>query len=895
MMKRGRFLLCAALAAGMSLAAFAAAAETSFEMGRRDASPLGVLLQPAFQPHDDAGSGGRGSPRSAFDIRGGGVEPGDSATLPATIPTTDGLGAPFAIQPRAPAAVPDRAPAPGAGSPGDALPGNALPFQMVPGQALATAAPPPVAVEASRVPDRFIIPIPSMRLEGESVSRAWVMYFTPQELRRPATLLVGYTNSIFVMPERSRLRVTINGQFVTEIPIASPQGATQIAAEIPAAVLRPGGNLIRLDMQAVHRTDCSIQSTYELWTTFDNRLTGIAFEGGPVSPPTTIDNLPAIGVDDRGTTNIRFIHNGPLEPEHSNYILRAAQAIALRGQFPNPLISVVSPRPGAAPPGTLNVIVGTSENLRSTMDVPPALSSGQPLVRFVNDSRIGGAALVLGGETSRDVEAAIDRLTAGMDYSDDETLTISTRFAPDAPFFNGARSVRFSDLGVTTQEFSGRRLRVRFPIALPADFYGAADGQARILLDAAYASSVRPGSQLSVYVNDSLASTYMLTGRSGGLLNHQVIKIPMTHFRAGLNRIWLEVVLDVEADQTCGPGATLARQKRFVLFDSSEFVMDNFARIGTTPNLAAFFGRGYPYFHQAQPVAVVIRHDAATVATAATIMARLALSREGIAPVDTAPNPASLASRPVLFVGDINQIPSDVLREVGVAEAGRIKWLSGPNGDSPARNSAPESGGGGSPGNADRPPTSFAATDDNARIRSTSGNDDIYGRWRDQVAGHGAIQRFEKWVMDNFSIALGASMGDGANEPFDPPPQTSVLVAQSVLSKGNAVWTVFTGRTSESLLAAIDTFTMPEYWLKGYGQAVAYNASSGKLDLREPTSTRFIVTEPLGPSNLRLIAANWLSLNIVSYALVLILCCIAFAFATNLLIRYPRDRSGKGG
>ncbi len=876
-----RCLPCGTLLAALLLATFGATAQPAFNMDEGNAAPGDAVVSPVLDMGND-GSGAGDTRSPVFDIQGRMKNgPGDATGVPATAAPT---GAPFTMTAPGPAGGSDAT-----SSPGAAAPGFVAPFQMLPGQPIPTA---PVKAEAAgpTVPDRFIVPVPRLRLEGESVSRGWVTYFTQQEVERPVTLLIGYVNAIYVMPELSRLRVTINGQFVTEITIASPQGPTQVKAAIPAGVLRAGGNLIRLDMQAVHRTDCSIESTYDLWMELDNALTGVAFAGGPASPPAMVDDLPAVGVDVRGSTHIRFIHAGAIEPHHSAQVLLAAQALALRGRFSHPVVSIVKPDPGPTPPGTLNVVLGSPGDLRNAMAFPPPMAPNQPLVRFVNDSRAGGTVLVLGGETERMVEAAIDRLASGGGQPDDKKVVISSRFAPDAHFFTGAGSVRFSELGVATQEFSGRRLRLRFPIALPADFYGAANGQARILLDAAYAPSVRPGSRLSVYVNGSLASAYMLTERHGGLMERKVIKVPLTHFRAGINRVWIEVTLEVDADKICGPGATLVRQQRFVVFDSSEFVMDDFARIGTSPNLAAFVGRGFPYFHQALPVAVVMRHDVPTVAAAATVMAQLALAHEGTTLVDTAPPPASLASRPVLFIGDINHVPPDVLRQVGVVDASKIRWLADPANDQTGQGTAPTWDSA-----IASPPNPSAMLDEAVRVRSGSGNEAIYDRWRDEVVSESYVSaellHFQAWVSRTFGISLGLPGGGGSEEPFTPPQNTSVLMAQGFAPNSDAVWTLIAGHTAESLDAAVDEFTLPEYWVKVYGQAAAFDAATGQMEIRTATDRRFIVTQPLSPSNLRLIAANWLSLNIVTYALVLVLCCIAFAIVTSLLLR----RRARGG
>ena len=41
--------------------------------------------------------------------------------------------------------------------------------------------------------------------------RSWAIYLTPEQAASPASLSLGYQSSIFVAPEASRLRVSING------------------------------------------------------------------------------------------------------------------------------------------------------------------------------------------------------------------------------------------------------------------------------------------------------------------------------------------------------------------------------------------------------------------------------------------------------------------------------------------------------------------------------------------------------------------------------------------------------------------------------------------------------------------------------------------------------------
>jgi hypothetical protein len=867
-----------ALAGLLALSIGNAGAQPAFNIGPPSGAPAATVAQPFGMP------------------------PGNAAAPQGTAPAAPGTSPfPMGAQTAQPAAPPQpyQPPAPPSAQPPAQAqsPAAPTPFQMQPGQpAPATLAPAPAAIpapaHAARTPDRYIVPLKRLRFEGEIDSRAWVTNVSEEEAGRAATLLVGYTNAVVVMPEASRLRVTINGQSIIETPIASSQEVTQIVAPIRAGVLRAGANLVRFEVTQRHRTDCSVASTYELWTDINNGTTGITYAGGLPALTGGLDDLPAVGVDETGATRIRVVTPGPLEGGGSARVLRAVQGIALRGRFPHPVVSVSDGAAGPTPRGTVTLVLGTAAELPRLMGSPPTEAAMQPVARFVADRRLGGPTLVVAGPTASDVDTAIERLNT-LPVTARNSVATSGRFAPDAPLFTGARRVRLADLGVSTQEFSGRRFRVRFGIALPADFYATAYGQALLLIDAAYTAAVRPGSHVDVYVNDQIASTLTIGTRGGGLFQRQPLKIPLTNFRPGINRVWIEVVLDTEADARCLPGATLPGDDRFVLFDSSEFVMDGFARIGRTPDLAAFAARAFPYRIDVNPLAVVLaRHDAPTVSSGATLMARLALAKGEPIAIDSSPTSSTLGERPAIFVGAIGQIAPGILGQVGIAEATRVNWVAGPGDDAAAR-----------------PPGSDASYDDvlqRFRGRQKPGGDgnatpepgrstpddtpEVYERWRENLSGGGGIggilTSFEGWTKRTFGISYSSlRIGEAEQTSFEPPPRTSVLLAQGLAPNGSSTWTLVSGRTAEGLAAGMDSFTAQEVWTRIAGQAVAYQAATGTLEQRDAAQYRFVITEPLGFSNFRMVAANWLSINILPYALILVFCGIVLGTATTFLLR----------
>ena len=124
---------------------------------------------------------------------------------------------------------------------------------------------------------RYLLSLTDPRLVGEEATRSWGVYLTGREAEGATAIEVGYSSSIFVAPEASRLRLSINGTPVADTAIRAAEEPGTVRVALPAGVLRAGANAFRLDVQQRHRTDCSVGSTYDLWTALDPARTFISF------------------------------------------------------------------------------------------------------------------------------------------------------------------------------------------------------------------------------------------------------------------------------------------------------------------------------------------------------------------------------------------------------------------------------------------------------------------------------------------------------------------------------------------------------------------------------------------------------------------------------------------
>ncbi len=776
--------------------------------------------------------------------------------------------APFDMSPEKPATPPAPArpapvaPVPQVQTPAPVAPAAPAAPRPVPSVAAPTVVQPARAATATAPssPDdrrRYILPFPDLSLAGEIDQRQWTLYLTPEQAKAAVSLNIGYQNAIVVAPESSNLEVSVNNVPLERKSVSSPDGEGNVSMAIPPGALQAGANAISLGVQQRHRTDCTIQSTYDLWTDVSPASTYIAFNADVGSRFSTIDDIQATGADLAGLTAINIVAPGLANPVSAQPLLKLAQALALRTQMPNQQVTFTTRLPTERKAGTLTVLAGTSREIAAaTQSVPPEALAG-PYAGFESNIVNGISALIVSGPTPQTMQLAIDQLTASVERpAGGSRTTLSTKawHTPDAPLVMSDRRISLSALGVKSTEFSGRRFRTDFTIGAPADFYAAAYGEATLLLDAAYSNEILPGSHIDIYVNGNIASTVPISNRGGGIFRHLPINVTLRHFVPGVNTIAIEAVLMTDADTACLPGAAANQTPRFALFDTTELHIPNYAMIGRAPDLAATNGVGQPYRASDQPVAVWLeRVDTDTMSAAATLLSRLALAGGHPVPVELVATPAAVGERNALFFGTLAQMPQALVNQLDLAPASQVAWKESASAVQPAQ------------------------------------TDQLFDDWRERVDGgvwQGQISSFEEWMKRNFDISSDTlRFLPGAEQIYTPPGNVSFMLAQGMSPGGQGVWTMATAPTSADLRTGMAAMAEQKRWTTMAGRVATYDATADKVDTVAAEQPSFIVTRPFSFSNWRLIAANWLSSNTLSYSLVFIGFLTLLGCVTFLMLR----------
>jgi len=426
------------------------------------------------------------------------------------------------------------------------------------------------------------------------------------------------------------------------------------------------------------------------------------------------------------------------------------------------------------------------------------------------------------------------------------------------------------ELGVRTEEFSGRLYRAAFDITLPGDFYPADYDKLTLSLTAGYADGLSPTSQILVRVNDREAGSAPLKNPRGDLFRDRPVSVSLSALRPGVNHVVVEAQTPDAADAACEVKHLMDARKRFVLFDTSELVMPAFARIGRMPELAATLSSGFPYADAGLVYAP--SHDRRTLAALGGYLARSAVTAGRILSARVTFDAAAAERGSTVFVGALDDFPVRLIEKFGV-DYQRLKasW-SGPNADP------------------------FIVAPGGAAAAQVKGSAEVYDQWAE--GGHAAPADFSRRLslralydryvnihLDDFALLRDAE------RPIETPQRATLLLAQTRDPSGAGAWTLIVGPNAATLARDMPNLVAPSNWNEVEGRASVFAPRGGVTSLGEAIHFYFLPTESLTPGNLRLIAAGFMSANLDYYIIAFLVAAAALGLATLAAVRVHGNRS----
>jgi hypothetical protein len=700
-----------------------------------------------------------------------------------------------------------------------------------------------------------------LRFEGETAAKTWPIYVTSAEAGARARIHLGFTNAISVMPEVSSLSIAVNDVDVAQTPIAAATDPGALDVELPRGLLTPGYNSVRIAVAQRHRVDCTMEATYELWTQLDPATSGLAFPGIADPHFEQLDDLAAISPDPSGATAIRLALPEDADAGAVDNAMRALEAVAIRAGAQRPhveIVDAVDERPG------LYIVAGQRDYLVKHGFAAFAGGAGKTL-GIEGQEAPGRVVVVAIGDTQKETAEAIDGLLPARRAQERaESPPAARALASQFGYpVRGALRVPLSELGVRTEEFSGRLFRASFDITLPGDFYPADYDKLTLSLTAGYASGLLPNSQILVRVNDREAGSTPLKNPRGDVFHDRPVSVPLGSLRPGVNHVIVEAQTPDSGDKACDVKHVMDGRKRFVLFDNSELVMPALARVGRMPNLSATLSSAFPYLDDSGFV-YAPSHDRRTLNAMASFLARIAVVAQRPVGARVTFDRDAARGAATLAVGALDDFPPGLIEQAGIDLPSLKKLWWRPN-----------------------------ATDTGAEAaahQAIMGSGEVYDQWAQ--GAHAVAEDFAPHLsmLAIYDRYINVHREDFAilrelDRPIEAPESSTVLLAQARGQKGSDTWTFVIGATKASLARDMANLVAPSNWNEIEGRSAAYSPRGGARKLDDATQVWFIPSDALTPNNVRLIAAGYLSANLDVYAALLLAMAGLLGLATRAAVK----------
>jgi hypothetical protein len=767
--------------------------------------------------------------------------------------------------------------------------------------------------------------IQGYRLAGEIGATEWPIYLTEAQARRDLRFQVGYLAAVSVMPEASSLTLMINDEVVGATPIKAVGAVKTVVFDIPAGLMRPGFNSVRLMTEQRHRVDCSLEATYELWTQIDPTQTGLIFSEAEAS----IDSLADLGAllpDEQGALPIRAVISAKARASDVERMLRAVQLISIVGRFEQPVVDTGPPTGGQY---GVNLIVGAAAELSREVnfDILGVVDRPRAVVLPATPER--RATIVITGVTTAQVDEAMKQfLVATTPKGSPQGLRAAAAF-PGLRMEGGQR-VKLRDLGLMSEEFTGRLFRAAFNIIMPSDFYAADYGRASVRLAGGYASGLTTKAQLVMKVNERTAVSLNLLKASGDVFKDNPLPLPLGFLRPGLNRIEIEAHVPNDDDAHCDPLSAIHAGNRFLFLDSTEIEIPAIARVARMPDLAVTATGGFPFAGAAKrPKLYLPSFDQKSIGAAATVVAHFAIAAGRPVDFEITMSAPGKGKGPTLAVAPLDaldpallqklELPAQELREAWKSQSGAANKSADDEilsqVEAMARNRLVLQSNFPMACHPPKPTGGFKAAlnriDANLSVatilrqeakagesETDAPSRDLFEEWDAKVRADQRwsaatiaswLGRAREWGVAKFTDAgswMRAGFENQSEEGQLVTPHSQLAIGQAILGESSEdVWTVVTAPTSDALADAVGCLVDPRVSRQISGRMSVLDVSEAKVNATPVSDARFIVTQPLSVGNARLIAAGWLSLHSFAYVIGAISLAAALAVATRVFVR----------
>ncbi|MDD7969779.1 cellulose biosynthesis cyclic di-GMP-binding regulatory protein BcsB [Roseinatronobacter alkalisoli] len=352
------------------------------------------------------------------------------------------------------------------------------------------------------------------RISGERQVVGFDLYVSAPDTHRQ--LQLATQSSIDLLPERSSMRVHVNGQDIGVARLGNFDGYAADFLDIPDGVLRVGRNQVQIEFRQGHRIFCGPEASFGLWTDIDLAQSGLSVNhADAVADADGFMMAFAAQVASGHSAEIRGLDKlGPQAAEWRRHLVRGFNQ-ALLG---SPVVFRFSDY----------WTLAQQDRALARITVLPASS--------------GRVSYQIGGDG-----AHVMVLEIGPDTRPEDILTMA-QLAPQpaasrAPLIQPEQDVPLSAFGVQTESFSQRYARRDHPFRLPDDWLVLTAAKARLNFDYIYATGLPRESMLLISMNDEAIRLLPLRDEGGQHISQFPIDFEARILQPGTNRLTFELMV----------------------------------------------------------------------------------------------------------------------------------------------------------------------------------------------------------------------------------------------------------------------------------------------------------------------------------------------------------------
>lgn len=351
------------------------------------------------------------------------------------------------------------------------------------------------------------------RISGE---REWVTFDVyAGDIPTQQTLRVTTVSGINNLPERSHIRVSVNGTDIGQRNLSQVEAFGAVDFLLPPDTLVPGRNRVQIEFRQHHRIYCGPEASFDLWTDLDLSRSGLVVrrDAGRADIGTFMMALAAQATGVRAV-EIRGLDalGGGAEQWRSFLVSRLNQVLSGA-----PVVFRFSDYWTAEP--------DTLDYARITI-----LPAAQSQLRFVT---AGDGAQVMVLEVAQGTKP--EDLLVPMGQFD--VRNMDRRAALVEP----ERDVTFAEIGVPTEVFSQHYALRSHVFRLPDAWLVLTAAKARIQLDYAYALNLPEGAVLLMKMNGTSIRLLPLRGEGGAPITAFPIDFEARLMHPGTNVLTFEM------------------------------------------------------------------------------------------------------------------------------------------------------------------------------------------------------------------------------------------------------------------------------------------------------------------------------------------------------------------